>query len=191
MRNRSAGSTRIFSKRGLSQSPREFTAAVTRLFEDRQSRDYDVAGTLTEGEARQDVADAGKILKAVRSCLESGTAGQTPPDPRTPDPRWFESTPAAPGSIANGTLCVTRNDVRPIMTHVTLSIDEEALKKARIRALEQGTSVNAVLRDLLEAYAGVQTAQTAATQDLLALSRQSTASRGERRRTRDELHDRP
>jgi plasmid stability protein len=75
------------------------------------------------------------------------------------------------------------------MTNVTLSVDEEALKKARIRALEQGTSVNAVLRDLLEAYAGVQIEQTAATQDLLALSRQSTASRGGRRWTRDELHD--
>lgn len=40
------------------------------------------------------------------------------------------------------------------MTRVTLSIDEEILKRARIRALEQGTSVNAVVREFLESYAG-------------------------------------
>jgi plasmid stability protein len=40
------------------------------------------------------------------------------------------------------------------VTNVTLSIDEEVLKRARIRALEQGTSVNAVVREFLESYAG-------------------------------------
>lgn len=42
------------------------------------------------------------------------------------------------------------------MTNLTLSIEEETLKRARIRALEQGTSVNAVVRDFLQSYAGVQ-----------------------------------
>lgn len=44
---------------------------------------------------------------------------------------------------------------RPV-TNLTLSIDEETLKRARIRALEQGTSVNAVVRAFLGSYAGVE-----------------------------------
>ena len=38
--------------------PREFTTLLTRLFENRQSGDYDVIPAVTEVEARQDVADA-------------------------------------------------------------------------------------------------------------------------------------
>jgi len=41
------------------------------LFEDRQSGDYDIAGALSEEEARQDVADAKVMLDAVRDYLES------------------------------------------------------------------------------------------------------------------------
>jgi plasmid stability protein len=37
---------------------------------------------------------------------------------------------------------------------VTLTLDKEILKRARIRALEQGTSVNAVVREFLASYAG-------------------------------------
>lgn len=40
------------------------------------------------------------------------------------------------------------------MTNLTLTIEEETLKRARIRALEQGTSVNAVVREFLESYSG-------------------------------------
>jgi plasmid stability protein len=36
------------------------------------------------------------------------------------------------------------------MSNLTITIDEETLRRARIRALEQGTSVNALLRDYLE-----------------------------------------
>lgn len=42
------------------------------------------------------------------------------------------------------------------MANLTITVDEQTLKRARIRALEQDTSVNAVLRDFLEAYAGVR-----------------------------------
>jgi uncharacterized protein (UPF0332 family) len=51
--------------------PREFTKLLTRLFEDRQSGDYDVEPGLTETEARQDVADGERIVVAVRQFLES------------------------------------------------------------------------------------------------------------------------
>ena len=41
------------------------------------------------------------------------------------------------------------------VSNLTLAIDSDVLRRARIRALEQGTSVNAVVRDYLEVYAGV------------------------------------
>lgn len=40
------------------------------------------------------------------------------------------------------------------VANLTLSIDGELLKRARIKALEQGTSVNAVVREQLRSYVG-------------------------------------
>ncbi|HYN78462.1 MAG TPA: HEPN domain-containing protein [Lamprocystis sp. (in: g-proteobacteria)] len=51
--------------------PQEFTRILARLFEDRQSGDYDVASAITADEARQDVADAEKIVDAVTIFLTS------------------------------------------------------------------------------------------------------------------------
>ncbi len=39
------------------------------------------------------------------------------------------------------------------MRNLTVTIDDEVLKRARLRATEQGTSVNAVVRAYLEQYA--------------------------------------
>ncbi len=39
------------------------------------------------------------------------------------------------------------------VANLTLSIDDELLRRARIRALHEGTSVNAVVREYLDAYA--------------------------------------
>ncbi|HXT19884.1 MAG TPA: DUF6364 family protein [Thermoanaerobaculia bacterium] len=75
------------------------------------------------------------------------------------------------------------------MTNLTITVDEEVLKRARIRALEQGTSVNALLRDYLDALAGGDP-RTAATQSLLDSSRKARSRRGAARWTRDELHER-
>jgi uncharacterized protein (UPF0332 family) len=58
---------RAFVHTGL--FPREFTALLTRLFENRQSGDYDVFLGVTEAEARQDVADAQRIIAAIRRFL--------------------------------------------------------------------------------------------------------------------------
>jgi uncharacterized protein (UPF0332 family) len=52
--------------------PKEFTALLTRLFEDRQSGDHDFMPGLTEEEPRQDVADAQKIVDSVQRFLEIG-----------------------------------------------------------------------------------------------------------------------
>lgn len=76
------------------------------------------------------------------------------------------------------------------MANLTLSVDESLVRRARIRALEQGTSVNAVLRGMLEAYAGAQNEQAVAAADLVALSNASTSRRGGQSWVRDDLHER-
>ena len=40
------------------------------------------------------------------------------------------------------------------MANLTLMIDDDLLRRARIRALERGTSVNALVRDYLRRFAG-------------------------------------
>ena len=73
--------------------------------------------------------------------------------------------------------------------NLTITVDDELLKRARIRALEENTSVNAVLRKFLESYADT-TRQRRAADRLLQLSRTARAKRGPARWTRDELHER-
>lgn len=60
---------RTFVHTGL--FPREFTTLLTQLFENRQSGDYDVFPGVTEAEARQDVADAQRIVEAIRHFLRA------------------------------------------------------------------------------------------------------------------------
>jgi plasmid stability protein len=74
--------------------------------------------------------------------------------------------------------------------NLTITIDDEVLRRARIRALQQGTSVNALLREFLESYAGSD-AETQARRRLAALARESTASSGAAGRTwkRTEIYD--
>ena len=76
------------------------------------------------------------------------------------------------------------------MANLTITLDDDLLKRARIRALEQGTSVNAVIREYLEAYAGAKAIREKAVNHLLELSRRADSRRGGRRWTRDELHER-
>ena len=76
------------------------------------------------------------------------------------------------------------------MANLTLALDDQLLQRARLRALEQGTSVNALLRDYLEAYAGAHRARQQAVSELLEMSIHAESRRGDRRWTRDELHDR-
>ncbi len=76
------------------------------------------------------------------------------------------------------------------MANLTITVDEDVLRQARVRALEQGKSVNAILAEYLRFYADRCTAQVDATRTLLSLSRKSSSARGGRRWTRDELHER-
>jgi hypothetical protein len=77
------------------------------------------------------------------------------------------------------------------MANLTVTIDERVLRRARIRALEQGTSVNAIVGDYLERFAGAEPA-TAALAEFLEMAARSTAGSGPGGRTwtRDDLHDR-
>jgi len=76
------------------------------------------------------------------------------------------------------------------MANLTITVDEELLKKARIRALEEGTSVNAVLRDFLNSYVKDHRIRRNAVREILTLSRQAQSRRGRRTWSRDELHER-
>ncbi len=76
------------------------------------------------------------------------------------------------------------------MANLTIVLDDEVLKRARLRALEQGTSVNSVVREYLEAYSRVRPEREAAVANLLSLSQSAKARRGRRRWTRDQLHER-
>ena len=76
------------------------------------------------------------------------------------------------------------------MANLTVVIEGDTLKRARIRALEEGTSVNAIVRDYLADYAGMKAEQDKAINDLLRLSGRAKARRGKRRWTREDLHER-
>ena len=74
--------------------------------------------------------------------------------------------------------------------NLTIVVDEDVLKRARIRAIEENTSVNAVIRAYLATYAGADRRREDACERLLALSRASRSRRGDAVWSRDELHER-
>lgn len=76
------------------------------------------------------------------------------------------------------------------MSNLTITTDEQILKKARLRAISEGTSVNAVLREFLELYAGTLRGRSAAIKDILSISESTDSRRGDNGWTRDELHER-
>lgn len=76
------------------------------------------------------------------------------------------------------------------MANLTITVSDQVIRDARLRALEQGTSVNALLRQYLEAYAGTHTAQQEAIRRVLERAARSPSGSRGRRWTRDELHER-
>jgi len=85
-----------------------------------------------------------------------------------------------------------------VMANLTITVDEATLRQARIRALEQGTSVNAVLAEYLRRFAGRREQQDRALHALFSLADESQRSsarrrakqRGPRDWTRGDLHER-
>jgi plasmid stability protein len=77
------------------------------------------------------------------------------------------------------------------MTNLTLTVDDDILRMARIRALELGTSVNALVREYLKQLAGRSTAAEGMA-EFFAATKGAGASSGSEGRawSRDELYDR-
>jgi len=74
------------------------------------------------------------------------------------------------------------------MANLTITIDAELLRRARLRALREGTSVNRLLRERLESYVGDDERRRKALRDLLRLSRSARSGSGGRRVHRDDVH---
>lgn len=77
------------------------------------------------------------------------------------------------------------------MANLTLSVDDELLRRARMRALELRTTVNALVRDYLESFTGHNPAR-AAMAEFLTIADSVHASSGPGGRTwkREDLHAR-
>ncbi|HQR52232.1 MAG TPA: DUF6364 family protein [Burkholderiales bacterium] len=73
------------------------------------------------------------------------------------------------------------------MANLTLTIDDEVLKKARIHALERGTSVNALVREYLERI-GHDDAELAAIISAIEAIADDTPRRRVAEWTRDDLY---
>ena len=76
-----------------------------------------------------------------------------------------------------------------LMTNLTITVDEQVLKKARMRALEEDTSVNAVLREYLKDYADADSGLRLAVDRVLAASRESKSGSGGRTWKREDLYE--
>lgn len=77
------------------------------------------------------------------------------------------------------------------MTELTLTVDEDVLRRARVRALEPGTSVDALVREYLRQLAEPSAAAEGIA-EFFAATQGAAGSGGEGRTwTRDDLYDRP
>ena len=76
------------------------------------------------------------------------------------------------------------------MANLTLSVDAELLRRARVRAAQLGTSVNAVLREYMGTWAVQDDRREQAIRSLLRRSARARSGHGGRTWSRDEVHAR-
>ena len=76
------------------------------------------------------------------------------------------------------------------MANLTSSVDADLLKRARVRAAQLGTSVNAVLRDYMSSWVGEPERCARAVASLLKRATRARSARAGRRWTREDLHER-
>jgi hypothetical protein len=74
------------------------------------------------------------------------------------------------------------------MANLTITVDAEILKQARIRALREGTSVNRLLRERLESYVGDEDRRHKAILDLLRMSRAARSGSAGRKVRREDVY---
>jgi plasmid stability protein len=77
------------------------------------------------------------------------------------------------------------------MTNLTIAIDDKLIRQARVRAINEGTSVSARIREFLTVYAAGENRQQQAAQNFIALARRSKASSQGVAWNRADLYDRP
>lgn len=77
------------------------------------------------------------------------------------------------------------------MSNLTIAIDEKIVRQARVRAITEGTSVSARIREFLADYAQGGNRQQVAGQAFIAAARRSTANSEGAQWSRDDAHDRP
>ena len=75
-----------------------------------------------------------------------------------------------------------------MMSNLTITIDAEVLKQARIRALQEGTSVNAEVRHFLKGYSRSTASQ--AIRKVLEIAERNPCDLGKRTWRREDLYDR-
>ena len=74
--------------------------------------------------------------------------------------------------------------------NLTLVIPEDLLRRARVQAVHEGTSVNEIVRTLLERYVGRNDRVAEAMEDLIRLARKSGARKGKKPIRREDAYDR-
>jgi plasmid stability protein len=77
------------------------------------------------------------------------------------------------------------------MANLTISIDDQLIRKARIRAINESTSVSARIREFLTVYAEGENRQQQVAQGFIAAARRSKASSEGLAWNRADLYDRP
>jgi plasmid stability protein len=77
------------------------------------------------------------------------------------------------------------------MTNLTIAIDEAIVRQARVRAIQEGTSVSAKVREFLASYALGEQAQQSAAQAFIDAARISQANASGTRWSREDAHQRP
>jgi hypothetical protein len=76
------------------------------------------------------------------------------------------------------------------MTSVTLSIEEDDLRQARAKALQEGTSLNNVIRGFVKSYIGQTKRYQQVTDRILQHAEASTFELGNKTWTRGDLYER-
>ena len=74
------------------------------------------------------------------------------------------------------------------MANLTIAVDEQLLKQARLRALREGTSVNRLLRERLESYVEDDRRRRKAIRELLRISRSARSGSAGRRLHREDVY---
>lgn len=104
-----------------------------------------------------------------------------------------EGRPVASGTYGHAELCstwITCYNKHVLKTNITLKVDVDLLREARVVAAEEGSSVSALLTDRLETIVRERKAYDRARRRALARLREGLDLQWTPPKSRDELHER-